>query len=173
MRHRPFALGAAFLAAAAALAGCSSGGTPQTAASAAPAAASQAPGQPETAAGARATAQQYFDLYSAGQYAAAWALLSPAAQKAIPQSVWVAVHEGCPSASAGLAYDVKHITMAGNTAVATVTLAGALSKLATGSEAFTYSGGRWGFSPSGMSIYGHGSVAKDIAAAKAKGLCSG
>ncbi len=173
MRHRPFALGAAVLAAAAALAGCSSGGTPQTAASAAPAAASQSPGQPETAAGARATAQQYFDLYSAGEYVAAWALLSPAAQKAIPQSVWVAVHEGCPSASAGLAYDVTHITMAGNTAVATVTLAGALSKLATGSEAFAYSGGRWGFSPSDMSMYGHGSVAKDIAAAKAKGLCSG
>jgi hypothetical protein len=85
----------------------------------------------------------------------------------------VGVHKGCPSSSAGMAYDVKNVTMTGNTAVVTVTLAGAASSLASGSEAFTYAGGRWGYAPSDLSLYQHGSIAADVAAAKAHGYCAG
>jgi hypothetical protein len=56
----------------------------------------------------------------------------------------------------------------------TETLAGSLGKLGTVSDAWTYSGGRWGFSlsASSMSTYKHGSVKEDIAAAKAAGDCA-
>ena len=95
-------------------------------------------------------------------------------QKAIPETTWAAVHQGCPPQSAGLAYDVKNVTVTGNTAVATVTLAGAASSLASASEAFTYAGGKWGYTPgpSDLSLYEHGSVQADIAAAKAQGYCA-
>ncbi len=36
------------------------------------------------------------------------------------------------------------------------------------------SGGRWGYSLADVgSVYAHGTVARDLAAAKAQGLCSG
>jgi hypothetical protein len=49
--------------------------------------------------------------------------------------------------AAGLAYDVKDTTVTGNTAVITITLAGAAASLASESESLTYSAGRWGFIP--------------------------
>jgi hypothetical protein len=133
---------------------------------------SATPAQPETAAAAKAVALQYLGLYSAGQFATSYPLLTPAAQKAVPESAWVAVHQGCPSVSAGMAYEIKNVTMTGSTAVMTVTLAGAASGLASASEAFIYSGGKWGFSPSDLNLYEHSSVAADIAAAKAAGDCA-
>ena len=149
---------------------------PPSAAPAAPAASAVSPFsttvQPETTAGAEAVAQQYLGLYSAGQFAASWNLLTPFVQKEVPEATWVGMHQGCPSQTAGMAYDVKNITMTGNTAIATVTLAGAASSLASGSEAFTYAGGRWGYTPSDLALYQHGSVAADVAAAKAQGYCA-
>ena len=135
---------------------------------------SPSPAQPDTAAGAKAAAQQYFGLYAAGQYAAAWSLVTPSAQKAVPEATWAAVHQDCPSQTAGLAYDVKNVTVTGDTAIATVTLAGAASSLASASEAFTYAGGKWEYTPSpaDLSLYQHGSVAADVAAAKARGYCT-
>ncbi len=159
------------LAGSVALAGCGGGGTSPTAAATTPAAAS--PAQPATAAGARSAASQYFALYSAGEFAASWALLNPAVQRAIPQRVWVAVHEGCAGASAGLAYHIKNVMVDQDTAVVAFRLAGARPGLASGTEAFAYAGGRWGYMPADMGLYRHGSVAKDIAAAKARGLCAG
>jgi hypothetical protein len=150
-----------------------SASTPAAASTApASAAATASTAQPETAAAAAAVAKQYFGLYSAGQFAAAYGLLAPSAQRAVSESTWVAVHQGCPSQSAGLAYDVKDTTLTGNTAVVTVTLAGAASSLASESEALTYSAGRWGFIPNDLSYYRHGSVKADIAAAKAAGYCA-
>ena len=128
--------------------------------------------QPETAAGATAAAKQYLGLYSAGQYALSWTLLAPSAKRAVSQATWVAVHQGCPSRAAGLAYDVKDTTVTGNTAVVTITLAGAAASLASESESLTYSAGRWGFIPNDLSYYKHGSVKADIAAAKAAGYCA-
>lgn len=177
MTHKQALAAAAVIAGGLTVTACSSSAPPAAtspASAAAAASAASTPAQPETAAGAKAAAQQYFGLYSAGQYAAAWPLLAPTAQKAVPEATWAAVHQDCPSESAGLAYDVKNVTVTGSTAIATVTLAGAASSLASGSEAFTYAGGKWGYapSPSDLSLYQHGSVAADVAAAKAQGYCA-
>jgi hypothetical protein len=71
---------------------------------------------------------------------------------------------------ARLRHQGHHLT--GNTAVVTVTLAGAAASLASESESLTYSAGRWGFVPNDLSYYRHGSVRADIAAAKAAGYCA-
>jgi hypothetical protein len=161
------------VAAALTLAACSGGGTAGTPASTGPSTASGAPAQPATAAAARSAALRYFSVYSAGQYGASWALLNPAVQRVIPRDVWVAVHEGCFGASTGLAYDIKRVAVDQDTAVVTVSVASAQAKAVSGNEAFAYADGRWGYMPADMGLYKHGSVAKDIAAAKARGLCSG
>ncbi len=146
-----------------------SSGTPVPPSSAT-APATTAPASP-TAAAAAAVARQYFGLYSAGQFALSWTLLAPSAQHAVSQATWVAVHQGCPSQPAGLAYNVKDTTLTDCTAVVTVTLAGAAASLASESESLTYSAGRWGFVPNDLSDYRHGSVKADIAAAKTAGYC--
>jgi hypothetical protein len=161
------------VAAVAALAACSGGGTAGTPASTRGSTASGAPAQPATAAAARSAALRYFSVYSAGQYGASWALLNPAVQRVIPREVWVAVHEGCQGAGTGRAYDIKRVAVDQDTAVVTVSVAGAQAKAVSGNEAFAYASGRWGYMPADMGLYEHGSVAKDIAAAKARGLCSG
>ncbi len=66
----------------------------------------------------------------------------------------------------------KDTTLTGNTAVVTVTLAGAAAGLASESTSLTYSAGRWGFVPNDLSYYRHGSVKADVAAAKAAGYCA-
>lgn len=167
---------AVLAAAACSNAASTSSGAPSAATTSAAAAASTTQAstvQSETAAAAAAVARQYLGLYSAGQFAAAYGLLAPSTQQTVGEPTWVAVHQGCPSQAAGLAYDVKDTTLTGNTAVVTVTLAGAASSLASESEALTYSSGRWGFVPNDLSLYEHGSVKADIAAAKAGGYCAG
>jgi hypothetical protein len=79
------------------------------------------------------------------------------------------VHQGCSPQSAGLAYEVKDTTVTSNTAVVTVSLAGAAASIGSESEAFTYSAGRWGLVPDDLSFYRHGRIRADIAAAKAAG----
>ena len=148
----------------------SSGPAATSAASSLAASPSASAAQPQTAAAAKSVARQYLGLYAAGQYTTSWALLAPSAQKAVPEAVWMGVHQASPSP--GLAYSVKDVTLADSTAVVTVTLAGAASGLASASEAFTYSGGRWGFAPNDLSLYEHGSVKAYIAPAKAAGDCA-
>ena len=147
-------------------------GSPSSAGSPA-ASASTAAAEPDTAAGVRAAAQQFYALYSAGQWGAAWAYLAPAARGAVTVATWSAVHDACPGPTAGLARVIKSVTFAGTTAVVSETVAGSLGNLTTVSDAWTYSGGRWGLSlsASSMSFYKHGSVNADIAAAKAAGEC--
>ena len=84
----------------------------------------------------------------------------------------MAVHQGCLPQSAGLAYNVSKATVTGSTAIVTVSLSGAAAAIGSVSEALTYTAGRWGFVPSDLSSYGHGSVKADIAAAKAAGYCA-
>lgn len=62
--------------------------------------------------------------------------------------------------------------MTGDTAIVTVSLSGAAAALGSASEALTYAAGRWGFVPSDLSFYKHGSVRAVIAAAKAAGYCA-
>jgi hypothetical protein len=143
-----------------------------SAATAAPA--EQAAAQPETEAGVRSAATAFYALYSAGQWPQAWAGLSPATQQAVPEATWAAVHQQCTSATAGLAREIKGITMAGSTAVVTETVAGALGKLGTVADAWSYTGGRWGLAlpASSTAIFAHGSVKADVAASKAEGDCA-
>lgn len=140
----------------------------------APASAARVVSQPETVAGAKASAQQFFDLFSASQFADAWDDLAPADQAEVPQATWVAVHEGCPSPSAGMARVIKNVTVVGGTAVVTETIGGALSSLGSATNVFTYSAGRWGYVLPGSDAanYHHGSVKADIAAQKAAGSCA-
>jgi len=178
VKHRP-ACGALTVAAVLAAVACSSGtsttpaSTTTTAATTpASATATAFPAQPETASAARSVAEQYFGLYSAGQFAAAYGLLAPSAQRAVSQATWVAVHQGCPAQSAGLAYKVGKATLTGNTAIVAVSLAGVAASLGSESHALTYSAGRWGLVPSDLGLYKHGSVMADIAAAKAAEYCA-
>jgi hypothetical protein len=145
---------------------------PPATATAAPA--EQAAAQPETEAGVRSAATQFYALYSAGQWAPAWQMLTPAAQRQVPEATYAAVHAGCPSASAGLARVIKGVTMAGSTAVVTETVAGVASALGSVTDAWSYSGGRWGIalSQSSLADYSHGSAAADVAALKAAGSCA-
>jgi hypothetical protein len=131
------------------------------------------PAEPETKAGARRAAANFYRHYSANQFAAAWDLLSPAAQRAVSRAVWVSVQAGCPSAGAGTARVIKSVLVFGNAAIVTETMAGASSRLNSAHDVFSYVDGHWGFMPNDLGIYHHGSVAADIAAAKQQGLCSG
>jgi hypothetical protein len=136
--------------------------------------AAQAAAQPETEAGVRSAATAFYAMYSAGQWPQAWAGLSPATQQAVPEATWAAVHQQCTSKTAGLAREIKGVTMAGSTAVVTETVAGALGKLGTVADAWSYSGGRWGLTlpASSTGIFAHGSVKADVAASKADGDCA-
>jgi hypothetical protein len=175
-RHIPPAI--SLVAATLAVAACSSSSTPASisataSASPAPAAAS-ASAQPETEAGVRAAATAFYALYSAGQWSQAWAYLTPATQAEVPEATFTAVHQGCPSPSAGMARVIKSVTLAGSTAVITETVAGAASALGSVTDAWQYTGGRWGveLSSSALAVYQHGSAAADTAAAKSAGDCA-
>lgn len=120
---------------------------------------------------ARDAAAQYYSLYSASQFAASWDLLAPAAKHQVAKAVWVSVHQGCPSAGGGKARVIKFVTVFGNAAIVTQGVAGATTRREI-EDVFNYVNGRWGYSPADLSIYHHGSVAADIAAAKAAGFCA-
>jgi hypothetical protein len=139
-----------------------------------PVASSAAAITPDTAAAAQAAAQQFFTFYSAGQWDDAWQYLTAAEKQDAAESVYAAVHRGCPSAAAGIAYDIKSVTLAGQTAVITYSVSGATGTiLGSATMPMTWTPTGWGVEPSGMSIYGHGSVGADIAAAKAADDCAG
>jgi hypothetical protein len=122
--------------------------------------------QSATVDAAKTIAHQFFNSYSNGQYAFAWALLDRSDQRAIPKATWVAVHDGCPNAVAGLAYRISGVTIAGSTAAVTYT-----SQLGRGSQTFIYSGSNWRLALSDLDVYRHGSVKADIAAAKVHPNC--
>ena len=137
-------------------------------------AATTAAAQPETAAGVRSVATAFYAFYAAGQWQAAWADLTPPEQAKIPDATYVAVHNGCPSGSAGMARVIKSVTVSGGTAVVTETIAGVASAIGTAADAWDYADGRWGLqlTASALAVYTHGSDSADIAAAKAAGECA-
>jgi hypothetical protein len=164
---------------AAGLVGCSSSSTllhpispsPTVHAKAAHAAITGGPAEPRTKAGARAAAAHFYSLYFRNQFAASWDLVAPAAKNQIPRSVWVAVHNGCPSASRGKTTVIRSVTLFGDTAIVTERSPGTRSMPGESADVFNYTKGHWGYSPGNPGIYHHRSVAADIAAAKAVGLC--
>jgi predicted MFS family arabinose efflux permease len=121
-------------------------------------------------------ASNFFALYSAAQWPEAWALLSTADRAKIPEPTLAAQHKACPSEAAGMAYEIKSITMAGKIAVVTYTIP-ALEKLyGSATETMSYmAGSGWGIDLDAKALaeYSHGSVKADVAAAKAAGDCSG
>jgi len=125
---------------------------------------------PDTAAAAKSAAASFFALYSAGQWPSAWQYLTAADKAKAPLSVYDQVHLGCPSKSAELAYTIKGVTMAGQTAVITYSLSGVAGAIGSATMPATWTPAGWTVSPD-MSVYGHGSVKADIAYAKAAGDC--
>jgi len=121
-----------------------------------------------------AAAQQYFALYSAGQWDAAWQWLSAADKKIAPEKLYDAMHTQCLGATAGMAYDIKDVTMAGKTAVITYTIP-VLASLGSATTAMTWTRSGWkaDMGASTEALYSHGSLKADEAAAKAAGYCSG
>lgn len=128
--------------------------------------------EPKTEAGAREAAVQFYGLYSAKQFTASWDLLTPSVKRQIPLSVWVGVHAGCPSIGAGKTRVIKAVTVFGNAAIITEEIGGTLSSLGTTEDVFNYGHHHWRYTPGELGIYHHGSVAADVAAAKAADLCS-
>ena len=168
--------GLAVSLAAVGLVGCSGGvpGAPSAnpVATARTTASSVPPASPQMKAGARAAATRVYSLYSADQFAAFWNLLAPATKRQISERVWVSVHEACPSAVAGKPRVIKAMTVFGDAAIVTENISGTSLKPGTAEDVFNYVDGHWSFSPADVSIYRHGSVSTDIAAAKADGFCT-
>jgi len=164
--------------AAACLVGCGSQGragqSPALAsggnAAARPYAASARPASPQTKAAARAAAADFYREYFKRRFTIAWQLLAPKARHQIPTAVWVSVHEACPPTAAPSAKQITSVTVFGDAAIITSTINGTHTPM-TAADIFNYANHRWGYSPSDISIYHHGSVDADIAAARAAGLC--
>lgn len=131
------------------------------------------PTEPLTKAGAKAAAAKFYRLYANGEFAASWDLLTLTARRAIPRATWVRVHARCLSADAGTGRVIKAVLVFGNAAIVTETVEGAASRSRNSHDVFNYAGGHWAYAPNDLTIYHHGSVAADIAAAKAQGFCTG
>jgi len=153
----------------------STGAVPAEHAAAAPSAAHAAakPAQARTQAGARAAAWRFYRLYFGGQFAASWDLLAPAAKRQVPKRVWTGVHGGCQAGIAARFMVIGSVTVFGDAAIVTHKVTGTHARRRIARDIFNYANGRWGYSPADLSVYRHGSVAADISAAKAAGLCSG
>jgi hypothetical protein len=128
---------------------------------------------PKTRAGARAAATRFDRLQLASQYVASWDLLTSTAKRLVPRNVWVSVHVGCHSARASAHRILGRVAVFGTVAIVAERLPGTRSSRGKGEDVFAYANGNWAYSPNDLSIYQHGSVAADIAAAKAAGLCTG
>jgi hypothetical protein len=128
-----------------------------------------------TAAAAESAAENFFALYAAEQYAAAYPMLDAQTRADVPGRKWVAVHEDCRAGASGLSYKVGKPVMAGQTAVVSVSLSGVASSLGSEEQSFVYQDGGWFWSPtaSDMSAAGHykGAVARIVARLKAAGWC--
>lgn len=130
------------------------------------------PASPKMKSGAGAAAARFYGLYSASQFAALWDLLSPAMKRQVSQGVWVGVHEACPGAAAGKSRTIKAVTVFGTAAIITEAVGGATASPSTAEDVFSYADAQWSYSPGEVSIYLHGSIAADVAAAKTAGFCS-
>lgn len=131
------------------------------------------PASPQMQASARAAAVHFSSVTLSRRFAASWDLLAPAAKQHIPKNTWVKVHDGCQGAAAGSTGVIKSVTVFGNAAIVTEAIAGATPRSPTIEAVFNYSNSHWGYSPSDLSIYQHGSISADIAAAKTAGYCAG
>ena len=144
-----------------------------TATQAGPTSTQAGPAEPLTKTGAQAAAAKFYRLYANSQFAASWDLLTLTARRAIPRATWVRVHARCLSGGAGTSRAIKAVLVFGNAAIVTEIVEGAASQLRKSHDVFNYANGHWAYAPNDLSIYHHGSVSADIAAAKAQGFCKG
>lgn len=144
-----------------------------TATKAGPTVTQAGPAEPLTKAGAQAAAGRFYRLYSNGQFAASWDLLTLTARRAIPRATWVRVHARCLSGGAGTSRVIKAVLVFGNAAIVTETVKGDATQSRKSHDVFNYAHGHWAYAPNDLSIYQHDSVSADIGAAKAQGFCRG
>jgi hypothetical protein len=123
--------------------------------------------------GARSAANAWYRLAATEHFSASWQLLNPAFKKKIPLKVWVEVHQACPTASTRVRRTITSVTVFGTAAIVTEKVTGPHMGQGTSSDVFNFTGGQWTYSPNDINIYQHSSVAADVAAAKAAGLCDG
>jgi hypothetical protein len=90
----------------------------------------------------------------------------------VPRGIWIRVHERCAVGGAAGPRIIGHVTVFGNAAIVAERVNKIPPPLGTSDAVFNYVRGHWGYSPSDLGIYGHGSAAADIAAAKKAGLCT-
>jgi hypothetical protein len=134
------------------------------------------PAEPDTAAGARAAAGRLLGYYAAGQFGQAWAMLEPATQEQVPRATWTGFYDQC-SAVTGVRYHISDAVLSGEygakvvAVVAVSTRADALPPGYPLTLSFGYDGTRWRYQPNSTAIWTHGSVAADLAAARAAGVC--
>lgn len=169
MRYRAMAVTAAAITAGLTLAACSAASpspSPTSSTKQARPVHTAPLSEPATVAAVRADAADYLSLASAGQFAITYQMLSASARQDITQQAWVAVHRAC----AGTSYKIKHLTVSGQTATVTVGLTG--GHRGTLTETLVYVAGSWGVWPGDLSLYQHGSVSADVAAARARGGCA-
>jgi hypothetical protein len=119
---------------------------------------------------AKAAATTYFDLYAAHQFSAAYAMLSPSARAAASEGTWVGAHLACETQT--LAYSVTRPTLAGDTAVVNVSLAGAGAALGSEEQTMVYTAGRWWYSSPNLTVYHGHTTAQAVATLKTDGQCS-
>ncbi|WP_344980578.1 DUF4352 domain-containing protein [Streptosporangium fragile] len=96
------------------------------------------PAQEQTEAGARAAAQQAFDLYSAGSYGEFWDRWSAQSQSLIPRDDYISVFEQCPQAAQNLRFTIDSVTVDGTGAKVN-----ANRLIAAFTFDFTYEGQAW------------------------------
>jgi hypothetical protein len=97
-------------------------------------------------------------------------MLAPSARAAATEGTWVGAHAACDTQT--LAYSVTRPTLAGDTAVVNVSLAGTAASLGSEEQTMTYSAGRWWYSPPNLADYQGHTTAQAVAALKASGQCS-
>jgi len=154
-----------------AVAGSSAVPTPGVGGQQQSAAAQAIPGTKSMRAAAQSAALKYDNLYFSGRFMASWRQLAPPVRRQIPQRVWVRVHSGCRPAIGAQAKAINGITVFGRVAIVTVAISEPSAQLGRSRQVFSYTRGQWNYSPQYPSVYHHGSVAADIAAARKAGLC--
>ena len=178
MRFQAMSTVLAAAAAGLALAACSTassgntGGPSSPASSASPGAHASAPVEPDTAAAVRADADDYLTLYTAGEFAIIYQMLSAPARQAINEQAWVAVHRGCPGR------DRRAVLPDPPRRSDREDRGGHGGPDGRGREAGERDRGPClrrgplGILPRDLGLYRHGSVPADVAAAKAAGGCA-
>jgi hypothetical protein len=129
------------------------------------------PASPKTRQGAQAAATRFTQLYYSKRYADSWNLLAGDARQVISRSSWTDVHNACTPHGANPQKRIASVVLFGESAIITQAASGTGSASAKDTYVLSYVNGQWAISPDDIATYQRGSVAADVAAAKAAGFC--